>query len=522
MEKVALLKAVLASDELPTLPTVASQIISLTSKEDTTLADIADLVSQDIALSTRILKVSNSAFYSFQQKIGSIKQAVSILGTNAVRSLVLSFSFLTIRNGKKESRFNFERFWERSLASAVAARLILEKVKDADTEEVFISGLLQNLGELIFARTFAEDYDKVLEAVEKKESTSLAAEEKIFGVDHCIVGYEVAKSWGFPEVLLLPILHGHNPAGYTGKDRKIAMTIKAVYLSDLLTGILFSDKPEEYHKQFRKEAKSQLGLSPEDIESILGTLHSKVDEAGKYFDLKIKNTKSVQEILQEANIRLSLINLDYDQMNKQLIQAKIALENLTRELEAKNRILDNLANIDGLTGIYNHRYFQTVLDQEISRANRHQSLISILLIDIDHFKKFNDTYGHQVGDFVLQEFASILKENLRKYDTLARYGGEEFVVILPETGTEDALTVAEKLRMLVDTSVFDDRRETYHVTASFGHACATPATDDNFTKSGFISKADLALYEAKEKGRNRVITYVPKKKWFPFSGSRNA
>lgn len=101
MDRQELLQKVLRSDELPTLPTVASKLITLTTREDTTLSDIAELVSQDIALSSKILKVSNSAFYSFAQEIGSIKQAVSILGTNAVRSLVLSFSFLTIRAGKK-------------------------------------------------------------------------------------------------------------------------------------------------------------------------------------------------------------------------------------------------------------------------------------------------------------------------------------------------------------------------------------------------------------------------------------
>ena len=203
-------------------------------------------------------------------------------------------------------------------------------------------------------------------------------------------------------------------------------------------------------------------------------------------------------------------------MNKQLIQAKITLENLTRELEAKNRVLDNLANLDGLTGVYNHRYFQNILDQEISRALRHPSHISILLIDIDHFKKFNDTYGHQTGDFVLKEFARLLQENIRKYDTLARYGGEEFVIILPETAAEDAFAVAEKLRAIIFSAALADNRETYHVTASFGLACSKPSVEDNFTKSAFISRADEALYEAKEKGRNKVVAYAPKKKWFSF------
>lgn len=516
MNQDEVIKTILKSDELPTLPTVASQLITLTSREDTTLADIGNLVAQDVSISAKILKVSNSAFYSFPQKIGSIKQAVSILGMNAVRSLVLSFSFLTIKGGKKESRFDFKHFWERSLASAVTARLILENVKGADTEQIFISGLLQNLGELILAKIFPEKYDEVIAAVEDKQYDLLDAEESVFGINHTAVGTEVARNWGFPDILVDPILYHHNPAEYIGNNETIKTTISAVYLSDLLVNILFSEKPEKFHHQFRSEATKLLKLSPEEIETILEQVHIKFKEAGTYFNLKIKSTKSVQEILQEANIKLSLINLDYDQMNKQLVLAKIHLENLTKELEEKNAFLDNLANLDGLTGAYNHRYFQNSLDQEISRCMRNNSSISILLLDIDHFKKFNDTYGHQVGDFVLTEFAAILRDNVRKYDIVARYGGEEFVVLLPETELDEAMGVAEKLRSCIEEADFDDNNETYNVTSSFGVTSAIPATEDNFSKDTFINKADQALYEAKEKGRNRVASYSPKKKWYSF------
>lgn len=516
MNQKDVLKTILQSDELPTLPTVASQLITLTSREDTTLADIGDLVAQDISISAKILKVSNSAFYSFPQQIGSIKQAVSILGMNAVRSLVLSFSFLTIKGGKQESRFDFKRFWERSLASAVASKLILENVKGADTEQIFISGLLQNLGELILAKIFPVEYDKVIASVEDNQHDLLAAEEAVFGINHTIVGTEIAKNWGFPSILVEPILYHHNPASYGGKNPDIQTTVSTVYLSDLLVNILFSEKPEKYHQQFRIEATKLLRLNSEEIETILDKVHIKFKEAGTYFNLKIKSTKSVQEILQEANIKLSLINLDYDQMNKQLVLAKIHLENLTRELENKNQILDNLANLDGLTGAYNHRYFQNTLDQEISRCMRNGSTISILLLDIDHFKTFNDTYGHQVGDFVLSEFTSTLQGHVREYDIVARYGGEEFIIILPETNIDEAMNVAEKLRKAIESAHFDDTRETYNVTASVGVSNATPSTEDDFTKDRFINHADQALYEAKEKGRNKVMAYTPKKKWYSF------
>ncbi len=517
MTKNDLLHAVFSSDELPTLPTVASKLITLTSREDTTLSDIAKLISQDLSLSAKILKVSNSAFYSFPQQIGSITQATSILGTNAVRSLVLSFSFLTIKDGKKKTQFNFEKFWEKSLAAAVASKLILEQVKGADTDEIFISGLLQNLGELILARTFQEKYDILLQDIKDRQCDPLVAEEEVFGGNHCYIGHEVAKKWGFPESLHLPILYHQNPKEYKGKDKQLSQTIKAVYLSDLLTNIMYSEDPNQYYKKFSKEAKKLLGLSKDDLERIFTDVHTEVEKAGKYFGLKFKSPRSIQEILQEANIRLSLINLNYDQVNKELIKAKIDLENLTKELETKNKILDNLANVDGLTKVYNHRYFQNFMDQEISRAMRYETYLSLIITDIDHFKAFNDNYGHQVGDFILKDFCAVIQENLRKYDTLARYGGEEFAIILPETSPEEALNVAEKLRLAIETKVFKDNREKYRVTASFGVTSCKPSVIDDFNKSDFINQADTALYEAKNSGRNKSKLFSPKKKWFSFS-----
>jgi len=178
-------------------------------------------------------------------------------------------------------------------------------------------------------------------------------------------------------------------------------------------------------------------------------------------------------------------------------------------VEEKNRILNNLANIDGLTGVYNHRYFQNSLDQEISRAIRQKSFLSLLLIDIDHFKIFNDTYGHQVGDFILVEFAKTVQKHIRKYDILSRYGGEEFAIILPETSAEEALVVSEKLRMIIEKTSFVDEKEEYHVTASFGQVCSRVVSDKDFDKNSFISQADKALYLAKDKGRNCVVSHTP-------------
>jgi len=519
------LQDVLSSKELPTLPVIASKLLALTAQEETTLTDIASLIAQDMALSTKVLRVANSSFYSFPQQISSINQAVSILGINAVRSLVLSFSFLSMGRKHKKSFFDFELFWERSLVEAVGAKLILEQVVNSDTEEAFTCGLLQNIGQLIFAATLQKEYDQVLHSLQsgaEEKGIDLEAKEnqlelEMLGLSHTDLGYEVAKMWGLPESLLLPIKHHHQPLAYQGTNIRFKQNIRAAYLAGLLANIFYSATPERYHKQFRTEAKQLLGLKVLGVNTVLKMIDVVIDQSARFFGLKINPIKSVAEILQEANLRLSLINLSYEEMNRELIKSKMELEKLTEELAQKNRLLENLANIDGLTEVNNHRFFQNFLDSEINRSIRNDRTISLLLADIDHFKKFNDAYGHQTGDFILKEFSRVTKEVIREYDLIARYGGEEFVFVLPETSQEEAVAVAEKIRKTIEEFSFDDGSNTYRVTISIGVASAHPASSD-FVKNEFIGLADAALYEAKNAGRNRVACGCSKKKkkWFAF------
>ncbi|MFT4518791.1 MAG: two-component system cell cycle response regulator [Halioglobus sp.] len=509
-----LLKTVLASEDLPTLPAVASRLVTLTSKENVALSDVAELVSQDVALSASVLRVANSPIYGFSQQMGSISQAVSMLGTNAIQSLALSFSLLSMKKGPSTNHFDFNAFWERSLASAAAAKLILQKVPRADAEEVFVSALLQNLGQFILASTMPEEYGKVISAIADRPDHILEIEKSMLGADHCSVGYEVAVHWGFPLSISLPILHHHDPLGYTGSDGEINFANRAIYLSDLLVKIFYSETPEAYYRQFQVEAEQLLKLNANGIDAILQGAHTAIDQVKFNFGFEAGETKSVQEILQEANIRLSILNLDYDQVNKELVKAKLSLEKMAKELQEKNESLRTLADMDGLTGIYNNRFFQSALDKEINRTCRKKNNLSLVLLDVDHFKRFNDDYGHLVGDFVLAEISKVMQLCIREYDTLARYGGEEFVLVLPETTGEEALMVAEKLRSSIEKARLKEGREEYYVTASFGVSTMLGSEEGFPGKTELIRMADVALYEAKKKGRNQTVVYAEKKAWF--------
>jgi two-component system cell cycle response regulator len=179
---------------------------------------------------------------------------------------------------------------------------------------------------------------------------------------------------------------------------------------------------------------------------------------------------------------------------------------LFQKLYREKAKLEKLAITDYLTGIYNIRYFYSRLEEEFSRAERYQMPLSCIMLDIDHFKKINDSYGHRIGDFILREFAQIVKRYTRKSDLLARYGGEEFILLLPQTSLKGALIEARRLQKVVREIRFRQLREGQGITVSFGISCFP---DKGVKKSDdLINFADNALYKAKEKGRDLIVSHA--------------
>ncbi|MCC6746330.1 MAG: diguanylate cyclase [Deltaproteobacteria bacterium] len=161
-----------------------------------------------------------------------------------------------------------------------------------------------------------------------------------------------------------------------------------------------------------------------------------------------------------------------------------------------------LTTVDGLTQVYNKRYFMEVLEREISRGHRYGRELSLIMFDIDHFKNINDTYGHLAGDHVLHQLAQVVKERIRREDIMARYGGEEFAIVLPEIDAFNARQFADKIRRLVEKTAFKFEDTKIPVTISIGVGCVTA---DLTTSTDFIKLADENLYEAKRRGRNCVV-----------------
>ncbi len=189
--------------------------------------------------------------------------------------------------------------------------------------------------------------------------------------------------------------------------------------------------------------------------------------------------------------------LTREEAREQIESYSIVLQFQMQELEKANAELESPATCDGLTGIKNRRAFGTRLEEEVARATRYSLPLTLLLLDVDHFKSYNDTFGHPAGDEVLRTVAQVLGQSARETDMAARYGGEEFVVLLPQTDAAGALVIAERIRRAVADHAWPDRS----VTVSVGTAHLLPVVD---TGSQLIARADQALYQSKAGGRNMV------------------
>jgi diguanylate cyclase (GGDEF)-like protein len=173
------------------------------------------------------------------------------------------------------------------------------------------------------------------------------------------------------------------------------------------------------------------------------------------------------------------------------------------QLAQEREYFEHLSNTDGLTELYNHRYFQSILNIEVERERRYKRPLSLLMIDIDNFKSCNDTHGHLIGDVVLQQVGALVKKSTRGCDYVARYGGEEFAVILPETPKQEALVVAERIRASIAEHLFTTTTGTSigNITVTIGLASFP---EDAQEKRELIDRADKGLYQGKTSGKNRI------------------
>jgi len=260
---------------------------------------------------------------------------------------------------------------------------------------------------------------------------------------------------------------------------------------------------EKIKKKYKKNSK----MIYRDLLKIFTNLDFNADEANKHWN-KILEQKALLSKRLKRDVGLRVAMLDYFiHKNKMLKNPKII------EIEIFDKLSTSVIT-DELTHLYNKRFFTETLYRETLRAKRYNLDLSVLMLDIDDFKRCNDKFGHLFGDRVLAQIADILEKNIRKVDYVCRYGGEEFAIIFPETPGSGALAVAERVRKMIQTTKFvvEDIKAEISLTISGG--ISSFGIDDD-TPEGLVKKSDIALYQAKNDGKNRVyLFYEEKRKFF--------
>ncbi len=496
-----ILRLISAQINLPSPPVIAAQILKTIQDKESSLTDLEKIITADPALTSKLLRIANSAFYALPCAIGNVSRALSILGTNVIKNIALSFVIASDLRDKTESWLNFDYFWRRSVTAAVAGELIMELLHEKN-EDIFVTALLQDIGILIMYLSKGQEYAAALEQYIGDGETSLVQlEQKMYQFDHQQLSWTLLKTWGIPLSIVEPVRYHHQP-DHAPKEYRQTCTV--LYVANLLSAIYSGAETSQNVRELYTKMEDFFNITEDQTRTLLDNVADKSLGILKIFEIDPGQLKPYSQMLQEANDELGKLNLSYEQLVLELKESKLKSERIAQELKNANAKLTELAFRDGLTHLYNHRYFQEILGTEMTRAKRYKNHLSLLLFDIDFFKKVNDSFGHPAGDQVLVNLAQTLSKAVRPSDIVARYGGEEFAVILPETNQAGLNVFAERLRRCAAsvTTMIKDRE--VKITISCGGVYLPP--EDDVTQQQFIDAVDRNLFLSKKNGRNRVTT----------------
>jgi diguanylate cyclase (GGDEF)-like protein len=474
------------SKKLPTLPGIAIKILEAVQKERPDLQEIAGILATDPPLSAEVLKLINSPFFGLSRKVTSVFHAVSMLGMNVVKNMALSFALVKNFSKTGQDDFDYLHFWKYSLTTAIAARMIADKVSRGNVEDAFFLGLLHDMGLLTLVRCLPDQYQLVSKETENGNCCGYQVENQILGFDHMAIGGHLVKSWGLPAKFWQPIECHHCPERLETDENEILVLTQILNLATLYADMFQADNTITHLAMIDHFTGIYNYSEVLDVDQLAIAISEETKLFFPYFEIDFEDDASYYDTIDRA--RAELINVSSDFID-QLVAQQQQIDALRRE-----------ATHDGMTQLMNYQYFHETLGREIARSQRSKTPLTLVMADIDQFKLVNDTYGHLAGDYAIKTVALCLKANLRETDHIARYGGEEFAVILYHIPLEEVLNVMERVRLTLSELPIIYNGQSFKISMSFGIATMTP--EDILDKNALISRADEALYKAKSGGRN--------------------
>ena len=484
---------------LPSLPTIAVEILRIFSDPDAPVKKVADLVQADPAIASKLLKAANSSRFGLRREIADVRQAIVLLGKAKVTPLVLSFSLSVDSLESEKFGKHFRHFWLRSFVQASAGEVIGSLFGANVAAECFTTNLLAGIGQLGLLNQDTDKYIDVIEESQKGGKSLADVEREVYGSTHHEISVEMLERSGLPQRCIDAIKSLVPDSAEQRLDAE-AQRLKDVtgiadafarYLCDPDTGVALIVLQE------RLEAWNSNAI---DLEKLTTSVRAKLDDSASLFDVDSSSLPDPDELLEDALDQLAeFTDMMHDKSRP--VPTELVAENGRLKMQVEHLVKQT--STDALTGIANRAFFDRRLAEMVNQCLRNNVQMGIAVIDIDHFKEVNDTYGHQAGDAILQQVSQALEDVTRSDEILARYGGEEFAVLLEDIATSGMDVVGERLRSTIENLNISFEGTDIPITVSVGICCGVP-TDGEFGLKLF-SLADAALYQAKQGGRNMAV-----------------
>ncbi len=491
----SLLEKLVKAEAIPSPPGVALEIVRLNRDDDVDIERLASVVERDPAIAAKLLKMANSASFGRPGQISDIHQAIVTLGLRSVNMLALSFSVVAVASRKTRSDFDYPRFWTATGVTATAARVLAGRFQPRLKDEAFLAGLLANFAQLVIAEAAPREYGRVATAVGRHGEALLDAERKVYGADHAAIGEQLLRSWSLPERVARAVGAHHDPDAVGDEDETARELARIVCVADSWGELYSAGEVERDARRLSEVAERHLGADIESLRNLLHTVDEAVPEMMELLAFDEVDPAALAEVRVQATEQLVRESLA---LNQQIGAVATSVERLRSEKQA----LEEKATTDPLTGLRNRGFFDETLAGELERAAQDGRPIGLLILDIDHFKSVNDTYGHRAGDELLRAVAGAISAEAAAEETVCRYGGEEIAVIAPGATPERLRERAERLRTVVAQTAIESGGERVARTVSVG-GCAALRVPGPEIAPGLIEWADAELYRAKTGGRNR-------------------
>ncbi|MGQ9651304.1 MAG: sensor domain-containing diguanylate cyclase [Phycisphaerae bacterium] len=490
---------------LPTTVAVAMKLVELRNNPDAEPSEYAKVIGADASLSAKLLALANSPWFGIRNKITTVRNAINLLGLGTVRTMAISYCMAGLHNELRLSRNESRRFWETCLCKAVAARCCAQKLNHAVAEEAFVAGLFEDLAVPVMYSVARQQYLAILADPACDVQSQLQREHDLFHLDHTEFGRILAQKLELPEVFVDAIAFHH--------DRKRLKTFltneataQALHIAALFPHILDAWNAQDANELCCIIDETE-GLNDTGPTAFLQEVQNGIDEYYRFFDEGGRLDKQLSDLLIQTAKEGSENTEHLVKTVHRLMQEAASAGLQMNQLIDRNTTLTDKTTRDQLTNLLNREGFAASAEQILAKASRYGNSFAVAFFDIDRFKAFNDTYGHQFGDRVLTSIAQCFTTFTRKQDIKARVGGDEFILLLPDCGQAEAQDTVKRLLEQVAAAPIGRHTDQAQATLSAGLLYVTPSHTQH-PLEGLIDAADKLMYESKQAGGNRITTRV--------------